>query len=170
MQKSILLILILLNTLLSISAQETDKHTTTYYLIRHAEKVRDNQKDPNPDLNERGLLRAQKWEEILQFISFDAIYSTDFKRTLKTVEPIAISNELEIQKYHPIKLDFEEFKKNTIGKNVLIVGHSNTIPQFTNTLIGKEKYPEIDDAEFSHLYIITIIENQITDLFLYIDF
>ncbi|MDP3353642.1 MAG: phosphoglycerate mutase family protein [Flavobacteriaceae bacterium] len=154
---------------MTISAQQNTE-TTTFYLIRHAEKVRSNPTDKNPDLSERGVLRAENWKKVLKHISFDAVYSTNFTRTLKTAEPIAISEELEIKLYQPTKIDFNQFKQDTKGKNILIVGHSNTIPQFVNTLINQEKYPEIDDAEFSHLYIITIRENQISNLLLHIDF
>ncbi|MBK5210347.1 MAG: histidine phosphatase family protein [Flavobacteriaceae bacterium] len=133
-------------------------------------KVRENSADDNPDLNERGYLRAENWEKILQHILFDAIYSTDYGRTLKTVEPIAKKFNLEPIIYNPSKVNFELFQTENKGKNVLIVGHSNTTPQFVNALIKQQKYPEMDDTEFSHLYIITINGNLITDLLLYIDF
>jgi len=145
-------------------------NSTTYYLIRHAEKIRINPIEANPDLNERGYLRAENWKKVFQHIPFNAIYATYFTRTLKTVEPIAISDELEIQLYHPTKIDIHQFKQDTQNKNVLIVGHSNSIPQFVNQLINQEKYLEIDDAEFSHLYIVTIQGNKITDQLLYVDF
>lgn len=72
--------------------------------------------------------------------------------------------------YDPLKVDYELLQTENKGKNVLIVGHSNTTPQFVNALIKQQKYPEMDDTEFSHLYIITINGNLITDLLLYIDF
>jgi broad specificity phosphatase PhoE len=155
--------------MVTISAQESNQ-TTTYFLIRHAEKVRTNLADSNPDLDERGIQRAQKWKNIFQFIDFQAIYSTNFIRTIKTVEPISKEKNVDIAIYLPTKIDFDLFKKETYGKNVLIVGHSNTIPKFVNTLLNQEKYKEIDDTEFSHLYIITIKGNQISDQLLYIDF
>ncbi len=64
--------------------------TTTYYFIRHAEKV-DNSK--NPDLSEIGIERAKLWNEIFSEINIDAIYSTDFKRTLQTVTPTATNKQ-----------------------------------------------------------------------------
>ncbi|MDP2088594.1 MAG: phosphoglycerate mutase family protein [Flavobacteriaceae bacterium] len=169
MQK-IILSLPFLIMMTTISAQESDLKTTTYFLIRHAEKVRSDAKNLNPDLDERGIQRAQKWKDIFQFIDFQYIYSTNFTRTIKTVEPIALEKNIEISMYHPTKIDFELFKNKTLGKNILIVGHSNSIPQFVNVLINQEKYKEVDDTEFSHLYIITIKGNQISDHLLYIDF
>jgi 2,3-bisphosphoglycerate-dependent phosphoglycerate mutase len=127
--------------------------TTTYYFIRHAEKV-DNSK--NPDLSEIGLERAKLWNEIFSEINLDAIYSTDFKRTLQTVTPTATNNKITILNYNPKTIDIESFKKNTLGKKVLVVGHSNTIPNFVNQIINKNIYKDMDDVTFGNLYIVTI--------------
>jgi broad specificity phosphatase PhoE len=126
---------------------------TTYYFIRHAEKV-DNSK--NPDLSEIGFERAKLWNEIFSEINLDAIYSTDFKRTLQTITPIANSKKVTIINYDPKTIDIESFKKNTLGKKVLVVGHSNTIPNFVNQIIDKNIYNDIDDVIFGNLYIVTI--------------
>ena len=40
--------------------------TTKYYLIRHAEKDRTDPTNQNPNLNEDGLKRAEKWQCILK--------------------------------------------------------------------------------------------------------
>ncbi|MDO9275161.1 MAG: phosphoglycerate mutase family protein [Lutibacter sp.] len=166
MRKTFLLMMLLFSLLSN--SQETK--TTTYFLIRHAEKVRENPADKNPDLNERGFRRAENWGKVLKHISFDAIYATNYNRTLKTVEPLAKKLNIEIRLYNPEKVDLNLFQLENEGKNVLIVGHSNTVPQFVNELIHQQKYPEMDDAEFSHLYIVTIKGNQVTDLLLYCDF
>jgi broad specificity phosphatase PhoE len=126
---------------------------TTYYFIRHAEKV-DNSK--NPDLSEIGFERAKLWNKIFSEINLDAIYSTDFKRTLQTITPIANSKKVTIINYDPKTIDIESFKKNTLGKKVLVVGHSNTIPNFVNQIIDKNIYNDIDDVIFGNLYIVTI--------------
>ena len=166
----IILLSLLFITMATLQAQESVEEATTYFLIRHAEKVRENPADKNPDLNERGFQRAENWEKVLQHISFDAIYSTDFKRTLNTITPISKKWNLAPIIYNPSKVDFELFQLENTGKNVLIAGHSNTIPQFVNGLIHQQKYPEMDDDEFSHLYIVTIKGNQVTDLLLNFDF
>lgn len=168
--RKIILFSILFTIMATLQAQESVEKTTTYFLIRHAEKVRENPADKNPDLNERGFQRAENWGKVLQHVSFDVIYSTNLNRTLKTAEPIAKKFNLETTIYNPSKVDFEIFQLENQGKNVLIVGHSNTIPQFVNGLIKKQKYQEMNDAEFSHLYIVTIKGNQVTDLLLYCDF
>ena len=169
MRKTILFGLLIF-TMTTLQSQESVEKTTTYFLIRHAEKVRENPADKNPDLNERGFQRAENWKKVLQHVSFDVIYATNYSRTLNTAEPIAKKFNLEPIIYNQSKVDFNLFQTENEGKNVLVVGHSNTIPQFVNGLINQQKYQEMKDDEFSHLYIVTVIGNQVTELLLYQDF
>ena len=133
--------------------------TTTYYFIRHGEKV-DNSK--NPDLSRSGFERAAVWSELFSEIKLNAIYSTDYKRTLQTIEPTANTQHIDVTKYDPKTVNIETFKKENLGKKVLIVGHSNTIPNFVNAMINQSIYSEIDDSTFGNLYIVTIIDDNIS--------
>ena len=63
----------------------------------------------------------------------------------------------------------ECFKFNTKGKNVLIVGHSNTTNAFANTILGENKYGEIADDNNSNLYIVTVTKHGATSVMLKID-
>jgi len=160
----IVLLLITLFCTLNLQAQKTE--TTTYYLIRHAEKVRSNANNKNPNLKEKGVDRAIKWSKTFKNIEFDYIFSTNYKRTIQTALPTAKNKNIEIQFYNPNDLYNEEFKALTTGKTVLIVGHSNTTPLFVNKILGEEKYKEIDDRNNANLYIITISNNTIFDILL----
>ena len=57
------------------------QEVTTYYFIRHAEKLRIDKTDKNPNLNYNGYKRAEAWKDVFSNISFDAVYSTDYNRT-----------------------------------------------------------------------------------------
>ena len=59
-------------------------------------------------------------------------------------------------------MDLTEFKKETFGKKVLIVGHSNSTPEFVNKLINQKVYSQIDDTVFGNLYLVTIINDVVT--------
>ncbi len=166
MKKIALLFLIAICTL-NIQAQENE--VSTYYFIRHAEKVRNDESNKNPDLTEKGLSRAQNWSTVFSYVDFDIIYSTNFNRTVQTVTPTAKSKGLKIQIYNPKELFNEEFQFDTKGKTVLIVGHSNTTPAFVNKVLGNEKYADIDDTNNSNLYIVTVTNNKIHEILLKID-
>lgn len=139
-------------------AQETENSdiATTYYFIRHAEKNRSDKSNKNPDLIQEGILRAAKWSLVFENVPFDAIYSTDYNRTKQTAQPTAETKGLEVNLYNPKALYSEEFAKNTKGKTVLVVGHSNTTPAFVNAVLGTNKYSDIDDSNNANLYIVTI--------------
>ena len=142
--------------LLSFSSFSQENEKSTYYLIRHAEKDRSDATNKNPDLTIKGQERAMKWSQVLAKFGIDAVYSTNYNRTLQTGKPTADDHSLTIKTYHPFKIDMKEFRKETNGKNVLIVGHSNTTAAFANKLIGKEVYPEIKDDNNANMYIVTL--------------
>ena len=137
--------------------------TTTIYFIRHAEKV-DSSK--NPDLSTFGLERAAHWGEIFSHTTFDAIYSTDFSRTKQTAMPTAANKKIDITIYDPKNIDFQKFKTDNLGKTVLVVGHSNSIPDFVNKLINQDVYPTMEDKTFGNLYIVTLNVDIVTHLLL----
>jgi broad specificity phosphatase PhoE len=68
-------------------------------------------------------------------------------------------NNLDITLYNPKDLDIKMFLEGTKGKTVLVVGHSNTTPMFVNSIIGKDKYEQIEDTNNGNLYIVTISES-----------
>ena len=147
----------------SFAQKEASPQITTYYFIRHAEKDRSNPSDKDAHLTEEGHKRAQNWSAIFQHIRFDAIYATDYNRTKETALPTASKNGHDITIYKVNTSYDEAFKTATKGKTVLVVGHSNTIPDFVNAVIGNKKYEEIDDANNGNLYMVTLIGNTITE-------
>ena len=153
MKKYFFLLVFAFSLLVSCSSDET----TTYYLIRHAEKDRTDKTNRNPNLNFEGEKRAQKWSEYFNNIDLDAVYSTNYNRTIETATPTAMSKKLEIIKYDPRNMYDSIFQQNTKGKTVLIVGHSNTTPAFVNKIIGEKLYDNIDDSVNSNLFKVTVI-------------
>lgn len=159
-----LIVLFILGSLHSIDAQDTidivEVQTTTYYLIRHAEKDRSDATNKNPGLTKKGFFRADRWAELFEKTGLDAVYSTNYDRTLMTASPTASQKELEIELYDPRDLYSEEFRGKTIGKTVLVVGHSNTTPAFVNAILGEERYASMDDNDNSSLFVVTVIGNE----------
>ena len=116
----------------------------------------------NPDLSETGLKRASLWNNIFSEVDFDEIYSTEYKRTIQTASPTATAKKIQVKLYNPKTLNIESFKKETLGKKVLIVGHSNTTPKFVNQMINQNLFTDIEDETFGNLYIVTINDGVIT--------
>ena len=148
-------------SLISCNTFDKDK-CTNVYLIRHAEKVRNNKNEKDPLLNENGILRAQKWSEIFEKIEINKILSTDTKRTISTVIPTSEEKKLKIELYRPEEITYKSFLEKNKGKKVLIVGHSNTIPETTNILIKNKFYDQIEDNNNSNLYFVNICDGIIS--------
>ncbi len=129
---------------------------TTYYLIRHAEKDRSDPANRNPQLTEAGLQRAENWAALFKEIAFDRIYSTNYNRTMQTAMATANDQGITIENYDPVDMYSEDFKAQTVGKTVLIVGHSNTTPRFVNAITGKDTYPDMADNDNGSLYVVTV--------------
>jgi broad specificity phosphatase PhoE len=163
--KKIHLIYIFIFTSLLSNAQEV----TTYYFIRHAEKLRVDKTDRNPNLSLKGFKRAEAWKEVFSNISFDAIYSTDYTRTRLTAKPTADSKNLPILIYNPRDMYSKTFQNQTEGKTILVVGHSNTTNVFANKVLGFDKYEEIKDNNNSNLYIVTIMNGNSSSILLQIN-
>ena len=142
---------------------------STFYLIRHAEKDRSDETNPDPELTQKGMDRAIRWAEVFDNIALDMIYSTDYERTSMTAAPTSVKKELPISFYDPDTLDVDTFRKNHIGLNILIVGHSNTTPELANALLDEEKYDQLYDDDNASLFIIRMVDSLATDIKLNLD-
>ncbi|PHN92435.1 histidine phosphatase family protein [Maribacter sp. 6B07] len=140
----------------TIDKSQEETSISTFYLIRHAEKDRSNPDDADPELTQQGLGRAMHWAEILADVELDAIYSTDYNRTSMTAAPTSVKQNIDVHYYDPTLIDIAQFKSENLNKNVLIVGHSNTTPEFVNKLIDEQKFYSIDDSENGTLFIVKI--------------
>ncbi|MFC2096799.1 phosphoglycerate mutase family protein [Bacteroidota bacterium] len=152
------LILLSNNCLAQNNDKTKDKLITTIFLVRHAEKENDGSRDP--ELNKKGEERADKLCEMLIKSEITAIYSTNYKRTKNTAAPLAKKTDIEIQIYKPNdKSVIKDIIDKNKGSNILIVGHSNTIPKLVNQLINKEKYVDLTDDEYNKLFVVSLTEN-----------
>ena len=151
------------------SLQVKTPETSTYYLIRHAEKDRTDVDNKDPHLTEKGLIRAKNWAKTLKHVQFDVVYSTNYNRTKETALPITDAMQLGITYYDPRRINLKHFLKDTKGKTVFVVGHSNTIPNLVNSLISKKKYNLIEDTNNSNLYIVIKQYDYIVDQILVVD-
>ena len=160
--------IILIFFFINICVEANSQECSSFSLIRHAEKLRIDKTERNPKLNSKGILRAEKWKEVLKNIKLDKIYSTNYNRTIETANPTSRSQNIDITIYSPRNIDFVNFKEINKGEKVLIVGHSNTIPNFVNGLIEKDFYDQIDDLNNSNLYLVNICGDMVSHQVFYI--
>ncbi|MBW1297535.1 SixA phosphatase family protein [Aquimarina litoralis] len=166
MKFRIVLFALCIFTFIGYSQDSPKDNITTYILVRHAEKDLSDPSNRNPNLTTEGKERANNLVAILKDIHIDKVYSTNYKRTLQTAEPLAKDRKIEIELYDPRKIYDKAFQEITKGKTSLIVGHSNSTPTLVNKIIGKEKYQSIDEKVYSKLFIITLQDDKVSDMIL----
>ena len=124
-------------------------------LIRHAEKA--DATSPDPDLSSAGKERAQRLIKAIGRYRPGAFYSTDFKRTRDTLVPFAAKRGKEIQTYDARKPQelFDAIMKSETKRH-LVSGHSNTIPPLVNLITKKDLFKNLDDSEYTVIWVIRI--------------
>jgi broad specificity phosphatase PhoE len=134
---------------------------TTIVVVRHAEKSTDDPRDPS--LSAAGQERARDLSAVLKDAGVTDVYVTQYKRTRQTAEPLAQASGLSIVE-RPINAAnsatyardlAHEILTRSAGKSVLVVGHSNTVPDIVRALSGSA-VPPITDPEYDHIFIVTI--------------
>jgi phosphohistidine phosphatase SixA len=132
----------------------------TIILVRHAEKATDANEASVP-LSEAGTARAARLAEVLARAGVTAVYTTDTVRARKTAEPLAKAAGLEVRIYAPKDADgkpaprllLDRLKKEEPLGVVLVVGHSNTVPE----ILAAAGYPgkvDIPATQFDDLFVV----------------
>ena len=135
--------------------------TTTMIFVRHAEKALIPVDDPG--LSAEGEARAAELARQLVdadvVAGIDAIYSTNFRRTIETAQPVADALGLDIRIYENQQDDeplVDAMVADNKGKIILVVGHSNTLPTMIAALGASKKVPPIAEFEYDNLYLVSI--------------
>ncbi len=134
--------------------------TTTIIFVRHAEKALEPANDPG--LSAAGRRRvAELTRQLVDadvVAGVDAIYTTQYRRTQDTARPLADALDLPINNYDAADTEavLETILKRHKGKIILVVAHSNTVPELIANLGASKKVPPIAENEYDNIYIISI--------------
>lgn len=152
MRKTLVALLLLING----TAFCQEELITTFILVRHAEKDL-TQSTNDPDLSTEGKIRADRLVEMLKKTDVQAIYSTPYKRTQQTVGPLAAGKSLPVKSYQANKMDeIDSILKEYAGGTIVMAGHSNTVPQVINYLLGEEKYKVMEDGDYGNIILVSV--------------
>ena len=127
---------------------------TTIFIIRHAEQVATDAKDP--PLADAGRARAHALLHALKDANISGIFASQYERTRQTVEPLATALGLEVQQVDA--RDTAALVNRVLGdykdKTVVICGHSNTVPDIIKAF-GGEHIRQLSEKDFDNLYVVT---------------
>ncbi len=138
----------------------------TVYLVRHAERADEPRQDP--PLTEKGVARSQALARLLSTADIKAIYTSQFARTKLTAEPLAkqlgvtaTAISLKTSPSNPRMISEQSTAEVTnkilerAGESVLVIGHSNSIPDVIK-MLGGDVTPAIDEKKFDDLFVVTV--------------
>ncbi|MEM9689746.1 MAG: phosphoglycerate mutase family protein [Pseudomonadota bacterium] len=134
--------------------------TTTLIFVRHADKAVLPADDPA--LSPAGLQRAAELARQLVdadvVAGIDAVYATPYRRAQETAQPVADALGLPITAYDAADTEqvLDDILDRHKGKIVLVVGHSDTIPNLIANLGASKNVPPIADNEYDNIYLISI--------------
>jgi phosphohistidine phosphatase SixA len=131
------------------------QNVRTVFLVRHAEKASAAADAP---LSPEGEKRAECLAYTLKDAGIKQIYVTDATRTQQTAAPLA--KALKIKPTILPAKDPNALIKNLVytgGGNILVVGHSDTVPFVIARLQGGTVAP-IGENEYDRLFVMTIAE------------
>jgi len=138
----------------------------TVFLIRHAEREDEPRQDP--PLSKVGITRSEALARLLSSAGIKAIFTSQYARTKQTAEPLATKLGITVTPFtlktnpaNPRQIAEESTAEVTnkilehAGQSVLVIGHSNSIPDVIK-MLGGDVVPTIDEKKFDDLFIVNV--------------
>ena len=126
--------------------------TSNYYFVRHAERANNTADTP---LSLEGQQRALALRDSLKDKGIDHIFATIYLRTQQTAIPLSEEIGIPLTIYHPdATQQFVNRLKKIRKKDVLVVGHSNTVPEMVLLMTGDTV--EVGHDDYDNLFKVSI--------------
>ncbi len=131
----------------------------TVFVVRHAERADaasggQTMMAADPELSKAGHARAESLAAMLKDAGITAIFASDTRRAQQTGAPLAKALGLTVQVV-PAKEPGALLATVKAAKgNVLVVGHSNTVPEIIKGL-GVATPVTIGESEYDSLFVVT---------------
>ena len=136
-----------------------------YYVVRHAEKAGSTtgMDSRDPQLSEAGKQRATALAQTLSGKKIRQVFVTSTIRSKATAAPTSALFSLTPEIYPAMPDTAFTSRIRSLKSSSLIVGHSNTVDDLVNSLMGKPALPgDLSDLSFDRLFIITRKGNRYT--------
>lgn len=135
----------------------------TVILVRHAEKAKDDPRDPS--LSEAGLARAVALADLVGKAGVTHLFASEYTRTQRTLAPLAKVSQLEVEvvsaRLQPKLL--KRLLELEPGSVAVVAGHSNTIPAIASALgatlsnlVETPRGAMLGDGEYDRLFLLTL--------------
>jgi broad specificity phosphatase PhoE len=124
------------------------------FLVRHAERAATSGRVPSDTgLSQAGRERAQHLAQELRDAQISAIFTSEYKRTQETAAPLAQSSGIQPEIVPGDDIRSLVAKIKAARGNVLVVGHSNTLPQIIAAL-GVSSRVTVPESDYDNLFVV----------------
>lgn len=128
----------------------------TVLLVRHADiEIPPRMGNPDPPLTTTGMIRAAELARVAGAAGVKTVFTSPLKRTIQTAAPLAMALGLPLPL--PVVPEADEFaaaaRAGQYGTVVLVVGHTNTIPELIDALLGIPA--EVTVSGFDNLFVVS---------------
>jgi len=126
------------------------------FFVRHAERAAISGHVPSDTgLSAAGHERAEALAQALKNAQITAIYTTEYERTRETAAPVALSLGIRPEVIPGDDLRALVAKLKASSGNVLVVGHSNTLPQIISAL-GVSSRVTVAESDYDNLFLVVL--------------
>ena len=126
------------------------------YVMRHLQKA----DGPDPALSEEGQRNAAGLVSRFCKTRLRAIYVSTTRRARETAAPLVADRKLETKKYDPS--DTPALVSRVLAERgpVLVVGHSNTVPEIVERL-GGARPASLQDTDYGDIWLVSGRERRV---------
>ena len=128
---------------------EPTTQVPTFYVSRHMRKGEGN----DPSLSAAGVAEAVRLAALLKDRGIAAIFVTPTRRSRETAAPLAEATGVPIETYDPRDNAALAKRVAAIAGSILIVGHSNTVPDIVAAVGGTSPGP-MTEEDFGRVFAV----------------
>jgi broad specificity phosphatase PhoE len=130
-----------------------DPLAVTYIVVRHAEK--DTTGTGDVPLSAAGERRANELARMLADAHVTRIYATPTRRAMETGAPAARAIGDSVRVVDGTAGLLKRLRAQRPGDVVLVVGHTNTVPEIVEGLSGR-RVPPFGDGEYDRMIVVVV--------------
>ena len=131
----------------------------TVFVIRHLQKA----DGADPPLTAQGAANAQALASMLAKSGVTAIFATSTKRAMQTAQPLAAKLGITITPYDPADPAGLARRVASTPGAVLVVGHSNTVPELVARFGGKQPVT-LSEQDYGTVFVVTAADGMVSEV------
>lgn len=129
------------------------------YIIRHLQKAAGD----DPALTPQGAAGAQALAELLGNRRIQAVFATPTRRAIQTGTPLAVRLGLPVTRYDPADAAALVQAARDIPGNILVIGHSNTVPDLVAQFGGARPGP-LTEQDYGTIYLVETETKEVREI------